>query len=104
MEDLSDSTLEGRIAGAGKLLIVEFWDPWCGICAEMAPVYAKLAKKHKGKAIFAKLNMRDNKVSPDRLEVYVTPTFVFFRGGKEQKRVGGLIEPQALEGEFEKNF
>jgi thioredoxin len=104
IEDLSDSSLERRIADAKKLLIVEFWDPWCGICAETAPVYAALAKKHMGKAIFAKLNMRDNRASSDKFQVYVTPTFIFFRDGKEVKRVGGLIDHKDLEDEFKKNF
>jgi thioredoxin-like negative regulator of GroEL len=104
IEDLSDSNLERRIVDAKKILILEFWDPWCGICAEMAPIYAALAKKHRGKAIFSKLNMSDNRASPDRFQVYVTPTFIFFRDGKEVKRVGGLIDPGALEDEFVKNF
>jgi thioredoxin len=104
IEDLSDSNLDEKISTAKSLLILEFWDPWCGICAELAPVYEALSKKHGGKAIFAKLNMRDNKASPDRFQVYITPTFIFFRDGKEVKRVGGLIEPDALEDEFIKNF
>lgn len=104
IEDLTDSNLELRIADAKILLIVEFWDPWCGICTETAPVYAALAKKHRGKAIFAKLNMRDNRSSPDKFQVYVTPTFICFRDGKEVKRVGGLIDHKVLEDEFVKNF
>ncbi len=104
VEDLTDGNLDERIANAGILLVVEFWDPWCSICAEMAPVYETLARKHRGKAIFARLNMRDNKVSPDKFQVYVTPTFIFFQGGKELKRVGGLIMPHTLEDEMLKSF
>lgn len=101
IEDLSDSDIDEKISKAKRLLIVEFWDPWCGICAEMAPVYEVLAGKYEGRAEFARVNMRDNKSSPDRHEVYVTPTFIFFKDGKEVGRVGGLIEPDALEGELE---
>jgi len=104
IEDLTDSNLGDRIAHAKKLLIVEFWDPWCGICAEMAPVYERLAKKCIASATFARLNMRDNKASPDSYQVYVTPSFIFFREGKEAGRTGGLIEPEALEEEFKKYF
>jgi thioredoxin 1 len=104
IEDLNDSNLGEKIAHAKKLLIVEFWDPWCGICAEMAPVYEGLAKRHSGRATFTKLNMRDNKASPNSFQVYVTPTFIFFREGKEVGRTGGLIEPDALEDEFKKYF
>lgn len=104
IEDLNDSNLGEKIAHAKKLLIVEFWDPWCGICAEMAPVYEALAEKHGTRAIYSKLNMRDNRASPNSYQVYITPTFIFFREGKEVARIGGLIEPEALEAEFEKYF
>ncbi len=77
--------------------IVEFWDPWCSICAGMAPVFSKLAKKYEGRAIFSKLNMRDNEESPKKYQVYITPTFIFFKDGKEIKRVGGLLEPKELD-------
>lgn len=102
IEDLTDVDLCERIASVKKVLIVEFWDPWCGICAEMAPVYEALAEKYRGSATFSRLNMRDNKVSPDTYQVYVTPTFIFFRDGKEAGRTGGYIEPDALEGDFRK--
>jgi thioredoxin 1 len=104
IEDLTDANLGDRIAHAKKVLIVEFWDPWCGICAEMAPIYEGLAEKYSKSAIFARLNMRDNKVSPDTFQVYVTPSFIFFSAGKEVGRTGGLIEPEALEEEFKKYF
>jgi thioredoxin 1 len=104
IEDLNDSNLNEKISNAEKPLIVEFWDPWCGMCAEIAPVYEELAKKYTGMATFTRLNMRDNKASPDEYQVYITPSFIFFKKGKEVGRTGGHIEPEALEGEFRKFF
>lgn len=92
-----DKNLESFVSSQDRLTIVEFWDPWCSICAEMAPVFSKLAKKYEGRAIFSKLNMRDNEESPKKHQVYITPTFIFFKDGKEIKRVGGLLEPKELD-------
>ncbi len=80
-----------------EIAVVEFWDPWCSICAEMAPFYEELSEKYAGKAAFAKLNMRENRKMPEDYEVYVTPTFIFFRNGREIYRLGGLMEPETLE-------
>lgn len=87
----NDKDLEEFVRSQEKLTIVEFWDPWCSICAEMAPVFSRLAKKYEGRVVFSKLNMRENEESPKRYQVYVTPTFIFFMGGKEIKRIGGLL-------------
>ncbi|MDI9609006.1 MAG: thioredoxin domain-containing protein [Candidatus Verstraetearchaeota archaeon] len=80
-----------------EIAVVEFWDPWCSICSEMAPVYEELARKYAGKAVFGKLNMRESRKVPDEYEVYVTPTFIFFKNGREVHRLGGLMDPEKLE-------
>jgi len=94
--EITDEDFDGFIDG-NAIAVVEFWDPWCSICSEMAPVYEELARKYAGKAAFAKLNMRENRKKPDDYEVYVTPTFIFFRNGREVHRLGGLMEPEKLE-------
>jgi len=93
----NDKDFEAFIGSQDKLTVVEFWDPWCSICAEMAPVYSRLSRKYEGMAVFSKLNMRENEESPKRYQVYVTPTFIFFKDGKEIKRVGGLLGADELE-------
>lgn len=93
---ITDKDFESFI-DKNETAVVEFWDPWCSICNEMAPIYEELARKYQGKAAFGKLNMRENRKKSDDYEVYVTPTFIFFRKGKEIHRLGGLIEPESLE-------
>lgn len=94
--EVTDKDFDGFLDG-NEIAVVEFWDPWCSICTEMAPVYEELARKYAGKAAFAKINMRENRKKSDDYEVYVTPTFIFFRNGREVHRLGGLMEPEKLE-------
>lgn len=103
LSDINDRSLEEFI-NSEDLTIVEFWDPWCSICAEMAPVYEGISRKYAGKARFGKLNMRENKKAADEYEVYITPTFIFFRKGKELNRIGGLLQPGDLEMELAKQL
>ncbi|MCQ5362755.1 MAG: thioredoxin [Candidatus Methanomethylicia archaeon] len=95
--ECNDKGLEEFLRSQDKLTVVEFWDPWCSICAEMAPLFSRLAKKYGGRAVFSKLNMRENEESPKKYQVYVTPTFIFFSGGREIKRIGGLLGANELE-------
>ncbi len=62
----------------------------------MEPLFSRLAKKYEGRVIFSKLNMRENEESPKKYQVYVTPTFIFFSGGREIKRIGGLLGANEL--------
>lgn len=101
--DVDDKGFDSFIDSEG-LTVVEFWDPWCSICAEMAPIYEALSTRYGGKAKFGKLNMRENKKMADLYEVYITPTFIFFRKGKEISRLGGLLQPNELEIELEKQL
>ncbi|MDH7556254.1 MAG: thioredoxin family protein [Candidatus Methanosuratincola sp.] len=101
--EITDKDFESFLDGNG-IAVVEFWDPWCSICSEMAPVYEELARKYSGKAAFAKLNMRENRKKPEDYEVYVTPTFIFFRNGREVHRSGGLMEPGELEEELKERL
>lgn len=99
--DLTDGDFNEFINSKRKI-IVEFWDPWCSICTEMAPFYMILSEKYGSEVKFGKLNMRENKQLPDKFGVYVTPTFIFFKDGKEVERLGGLIEYNQLDIEIEK--
>lgn len=94
--EVTDGSFGAFIEGNEKA-VVEFWDPWCSICREMAPVYEGLAGRYGGEVAFAKLNMRENREKADQYGVYVTPTFIFFVGGREVHRLGGLLEPKELE-------
>ncbi|MGQ9759218.1 MAG: thioredoxin family protein [Candidatus Methanomethylicaceae archaeon] len=94
--ECGDEDLEAFVASQNKLTVVEFWDPRCSICLEMAPLFSRLAKQYEGKVIFAKLNMKENEISPKKFQVYVTPEFIFFKNGKEVKRKGGLIGMKEL--------
>jgi thioredoxin 1 len=56
---ISDSTFEQTLKDT-KLVLVDFWAPWCGPCNFIAPILDKLAGQMNGKVTIAKLNVVEN--------------------------------------------
>lgn len=100
--EITENTFKDFLGSSKWLVVVKFWDPWCGICSEMAPIFEDLAMRHGGNARFASLNMKENKRTADEYQVYITPSFIFFKGGEEISRLGGLVDPADLEAEIKR--
>lgn len=68
------------LASAGdRLVIAEFYAPWCGACKGVYPKVAKIIKENP-EIILAKLDFEVNKPLAKALNVRVLPFFIFYRG------------------------
>lgn len=58
-------------------VLIDFYADWCGPCRNLEPIYIKLAKKYKGKILFAKVNVDSNPQFAEMYGVQSIPTMVF---------------------------
>lgn len=90
-ERIAPEELERRIDGETRLVVVDFWAPWCGPCIQMKPIIERVASELKDRVT---LILVDIDVNPDVARehgVSAIPTLVAFRGGEVVGRqVGGL--------------
>jgi thioredoxin 1 len=92
--EFTDSNWTSEVAESDKVVVVDFWAPWCGPCRALAPTIEKIATEFAGKAKVGKLNTDENTDTAGSLRISSIPTVVFFKGGKEVNRLVGVMPEQ----------
>ena len=90
------------LAGQHKLLIVDFWAPWCPPCRALAPVIEELATEYVGKVAIGKCNVDENKELTRKFEVSSIPAVFFIKNGKIVDTHLGYCEKAVLKEKIEK--
>ena len=97
MTELSRDNFEKEILNSDKLVLVDFWAPWCMPCKLIAPAVEKLAEEMKGRVSVLKSNVDENPEIATELFIMNIPTLVLFKGGKEVSRIVGVNSKEAIE-------
>jgi putative thioredoxin len=85
--DVIDVTMQGFRADVmeeslRRLVLVDFWAPWCQPCKQLGPVLEKLVKAARGKIRLAKMNIDEHPQIAQKLGVQSIPAVVAFQGGQ----------------------
>ena len=75
--DLTKENFEGVVTGH-KMVIVDFWAPWCGPCKGFAPVFEAASEQHPD-VVFAKVNSDDEQELAAHFGIRSIPTIMLFR-------------------------
>lgn len=65
-----------------RLVVADFYAPWCGPCKELAPILEEIDKKYAGKIKVVKINVDEEESIAVRFGVANIPTVIFFKDGK----------------------
>ena len=95
--EITDSNIQGYLDG-DKLVVVDFWAPWCGPCKVIAPIIEELATEYDGKAIIGKCDVDENADLPATYGIRNIPTILFFKNGEVvDKQVGAVTKSVLVE-------
>ena len=97
--EITDKNLNDVLT-QNEITVIDFWAGWCGPCKMMGPVIDQLATE-KGDIAIGKLNIEDNPKSAIQFMVSSIPTIIFFKNGKEVKRIKGVTSKAALNAQIE---
>jgi thioredoxin 1 len=84
------------------VVVVDCWAPWCGPCRALSPTIDALAKDHKGKAVFGKLNTDENFATAAKYRISSIPTVLYFKNGELVNKTIGALPKQVLDSEVQK--
>ena len=98
--EVDESNFNEKIISASekKLVIVDFWAPWCGPCKQLTPLLEKVVSKGKDKLLLAKINIDENQQVAAQLKIQSIPTVFAFKNKKIVNAFQGVItEKQIIE-------
>ncbi len=84
---LTDQNFANQIKN--KLILIDFWAPWCAPCRMMAPILNDVANELDN-AFVGKLDVEKNQAIASKYQVRSIPTLILFKNGKEIDRFVGV--------------
>ncbi len=103
VKEVTDTSFEQDVIGAGEPVLVDFWAEWCAPCRMIAPTVEAVAKEYEGRARVVKLNVDNSPQVAQRYGIKGIPTLILFRDGKEADRIVGAVGKDSLSRLVEKH-
>ena len=86
--DFDDQVVE---ASTSKLIVVDFWAPWCGPCKQLTPSLEKVVRGSSDKVSLVKINIDDNQQIAAQLRIQSIPTVYAFKNKEIVNAFQGVI-------------
>ena len=103
MKEIDKDTFETEVMSSELPVVVDFWGPQCVPCLALMPGIESLAGRYEGRVKVAKVEAPKNRRLCLNLKVLALPTFLFYKNGKEVKRLSGdSVSVQMVEDALEK--
>ena len=87
--ELNRDSFESEVLASKEPVLIDFWGPQCKPCLALMPSVERIEKEYTGRLKVAKVNAVENRMLCAKLRVMGLPTFLFYKGGEEVKRLTG---------------
>lgn len=85
---ITDSNFN-EYAGAGKLMVLDFWAEWCGPCRMVSPIIDELSNEYEGRVIVGKMDVDNNDEVVSQFGIRNIPTVLFLKDGQVVDKIVG---------------
>ena len=96
IQSVSENTFVSDVVEKSKekIIIVDFWAPWCGPCKALTPILERQAFKKKENLEVVKVNIDENQAIASQLRIQSIPAvFAFSDGQPVDAFMGAKSEP-----------
>ena len=76
----------------GKVVLVDYWAPWCGYCRRIGPAYDRIAEAFGQELEVVKINIDEEPELAKQERIEVIPTLVIYKNGQA---MGSVVAPES---------
>jgi len=99
--EFTDKNFKEEVLQSDKIVLVDFWAPWCGPCQMMGPIIDELATEMGEGFKIGKLNVDENSQSASDYGIMSIPAIKVFKNGQIVKEFTGVQNKESLKSELQ---
>ncbi|MDC0498824.1 thioredoxin [Alphaproteobacteria bacterium] len=92
--DVNEIDFETKVLeeSSNRLVVVDFWAPWCGPCKQLTPILEKVISSSPDKVVLAKINIDENQQIAAQLRIQSIPAVFAFKDKQPIDAFQGVIK------------
>ncbi len=96
--DVDEKDFEHKVLeqSSEKLIVVDFWAPWCGPCKQLTPILEKTISNQVDKIILAKINIDENQQIASQFRIQSIPTVLSFKDKQIVNAFQGVLPEKEI--------
>lgn len=75
-----------------KIVLAEFWAPWCVYCRRIGSAYKKIAEEYGDKLVVGQINIDEEQELAVENNIEVVPSLILYKDGQA---VGSIVAPES---------
>ncbi len=101
--NISDANFEQMVLKSDKIVLVDFWAPWCGPCKRIAPYIKEFASEYAGmNVLIAKLDVDKSPATAAKYQINSIPAILIFKNGQPADGAVGAHPKETIKGKLDK--
>ena len=96
--DIDEHSFQKKVVEAStkKIILVDFWAPWCEPCKQLSPILEKIINDCEGRIHLAKMNIDKNQQIAAQLRIQSIPIVYAFKNKQIVDAFQGVLPPKKI--------
>ena len=86
-----------KLVHSDKIVLIDFYAPWCAPCRRMEPLLKEVTEQYKGKATIIRINIDENSSLAKSQKIDEIPFFKYYVNGEEKGNYIGELNKETFD-------